>query len=144
MKHAFLIPLFCLVFGSCGKPTPIDLPVTPQEQSLYQSIEERMPLDSLDRYTYRYMNLCYPIVSHIGYYVELYASADSLEQTVKEDIAKSVLEFVMSKPKPFKKGRVTRCIIYFYRRGERYSDEAFMYGINGNEYKKYGERTDNE
>jgi hypothetical protein len=142
MKYAFLIVLSGIIAVSCGMPKAIDIPVTPQEQRLYQSIEERMPLDSLDRNSYRLMNLYYP--PHLVYSINLYASADSLEQTVKEDIAKSVLEFVMSKPKPFREGRVVMCTIYFYRRGEHLSDEDFVYDISGNSYKKYGERTDNE
>jgi hypothetical protein len=84
MKRVFLLSLLCMTFAGCGMLKKLDIPIASREQSLYQSIEERMPLDSLDRDSYRIMTLCSP--PHLGYYVELYASADSLDQTVNKPL----------------------------------------------------------
>jgi hypothetical protein len=83
-------------------------------------------------------------VSNLGYYVDLHASADSLDQDTKNGVANAVREFVMSKPKPFRQGRVTTCIIYFYERGEEYEDQAFSFQMNRDGYSKYSTPPDHK
>jgi hypothetical protein len=135
MKRAFLLSLLCMTFAGCGMLKKLDIPLSPREQSLYQSIEERMPLDSMHRYVSRIMLPSYPFVSKLYYSVTLYSSLDSLDQDTKDDVANSVLEFVMSKPKPFKQGKVVECFIRFYKQGDQ-SDDAFLFYIDKEVYKK--------